>query len=51
MKNLVLLDAKLSINWVYGYDGTREQTKAIYALSEHETLYVIRSWHRMELIL
>jgi hypothetical protein len=32
-------DAKLSIDWVYGYDGT----KNIYALSEHEILYVINT--------
>ena len=27
----------------YGYDGNKEQTKTLYALSEHEILYVIGS--------
>jgi len=27
----------------HGYDGTKEPTKTLYALSEHEILYVIGS--------
>ncbi|CAF0968280.1 unnamed protein product [Adineta steineri] len=39
----VNIDANLSISWVHGYDGTKEQTKNIYALAENEILYVIGS--------
>ncbi|CAF1942420.1 unnamed protein product [Rotaria magnacalcarata] len=36
-------DAKLSINWIYGYDGTKAQTKTLYNLSDNEILYVINA--------
>ncbi|CAM4924279.1 unnamed protein product [Rotaria socialis] len=36
-------DAKLSISWIYGYDGAKEQTKTLYNLSDNEILYVINA--------
>ncbi|CAF0804031.1 unnamed protein product [Adineta ricciae] len=37
----VHIDAKLAINWIHGYDGTKDQTKILHALSDHEVLYII----------